>query len=150
MVALLVDYLMYTLIKICYQFNNSYTSNLHKPDENSVIKKFCNILVTRGTVWQFWMLLIRLWRWRIHTRLWEAKIVWYALCASRWICLYGLENGLGIHSFRPTWSGLIVELLATRAKFLQPSGPCTVINWALTVRTKNVFGCFCGVWIRKA
>ena len=26
-------------------------------------KKFCNILVVWGTIWQLWMLLLRLWKW---------------------------------------------------------------------------------------
>ena len=31
-----------------------------------VNQKFCKILPTRGTIWQLWMLLKKLWRWRIE------------------------------------------------------------------------------------
>ena len=48
-------------------------------------------------------------------------------------------------SFRPSSLGNIVEVLATQPKFLQPSGFCTVINYATTFCTTNVFGFFCGV-----
>ena len=32
-----------------------------------------------------------------------------------------------------------------QAKFLGPSGYCTVINCAFTFCTTNIFGCFCDV-----
>ena len=38
------------------------------------------------------------------------------------LSLYGLEHSLWIHSFRPTWLCQIIQVLATKAKFFQPSG----------------------------
>ena len=48
-----------------------------------------------------------------------------------------LKQCLGINSFRPTWPCLIIEILASRAKFLQPYSYCSFI-----FNTANVFGCF--------
>ena len=45
---------------------------------------------------------------------------------------YSPDLLLGIHGFRPTCSWLIVEVLA---KFLKPSGYCTVINCTVIFRT---------------
>ena len=54
------------------------------------------------------------------------KTVWkFIVCTSY---LYGSKCSLGIHAFRLTWLCLIVKLLATWAKFLEPSGYCAVIN----------------------
>ena len=39
--------------------------------------------------------------------------------------LQWLEHSLGINGFRSTWPYLIVEFLATQAKFLKPSGYCS-------------------------
>ena len=44
-------------------------------------------------------------------------------------CLYGLEYGIGIHDFRPTWRCLIDKVLATPAKFLEPSD---YLQWSST------------------
>ena len=52
-----------------------------------------------------------------HTRLWNAKLTWYFLSATYWICPYDSEND---HSFRPTWPCQIVKVHATQAKFLEP------------------------------
>ena len=64
-----------------------------------------------------------------------------------WVLLagfdYGLKHSLRIHGFWPTWPCLIVEVLATLAKFLELSGHCTVINCAFTFFT-NVFRYFLG------
>ena len=51
---------------------------------------------------------------------------------TRRIHLYSLKNGLGIHSWKPTWSCLIEALLATRVNFLQQSDHCILINCAFT------------------
>ena len=64
------------------------------------------------------------------------------LRATHQICLYGLEHNFWIHSFRPTWHCLIIKVLATWVKFLQPSGYCSVINCAFTFHTRNVLGYF--------
>ena len=50
-----------------------------------------------------------------------------------------VEHGLRIYNFKSTWPNLVIRLLATFAKFNQPSGHCTVINCALTFLTINVF-----------
>ena len=55
------------------------------------------------------------------------------------VCLYGLEHGIGIYSFRPPWPCLIVEVLATWAKFLELFGYSTVINCTFIFCTTNVF-----------
>ena len=104
---------------------------------------FCNILVVneaqfrncgcffqggKGNTWQL-----------------DAELVLNSSIATRLICLYGLLLGLGVHCFRPTWPFLIVEVLATRTKFLERSSYCIVINYAITFRTTNVFSCFWGV-----
>ena len=53
---------------------------------------------------------------------------------------YGLKHG-----FRPTGTCLIIKILATWEKFIQPSEYWTVINCALTYCITNVFCCLCGV-----
>ena len=68
-----------------------------------------------------------------HTGSWDNEFTWYCLSAT-WICLYGLR----IYCIRPTWPCLIVEVLATRAEFLEPSVTCA-FTFCCTI---NVFGCF--------
>ena len=64
------------------------------------------------------------------------------------ICIYGWKYGLGIHSFRLTWSCLIIEFLATLSTFLESSNYRTVITYAFTFRTTNVFCCFYGIIVQ--
>ena len=52
--------------------------------------------------------------------LWDAILTWYSRSATHQIYLYDLNNDLGIHCFNPSWSCMIVEVLATLAKFLAP------------------------------
>ena len=78
------------------------------------------------------------------------KPYWAVRCQSRLIfCesyyLFGLQHDLRISTFRPPWLSLIVEVLATRAKFLEPSNNWTVIDWAFSFLTTNVFDSFHGV-----
>ena len=80
-----------------------------------------------------------------QNELWKAKFTWYSSSATLWSCFYGLEHGLRIYSFRPIWTCLIIEVLATWVKFLEPSGYCTVTNCAFTFPATNVFVCFCSV-----
>ena len=54
------------------------------------------------------------------TRLWNAKLTSYSPGDTHWICFYGLEHSIGIYGFRPTWTCLIIEILAIWAKFLEP------------------------------
>ena len=42
--------------------------------------------------------------------------------------LYGWQHNLIIYTYKPIWLFLMIKVLATWAKFLQPSGYCTVIN----------------------
>ena len=106
-----------------------------------VSRKFCNILVIWGTVRLPLMLLMRSGRWRT---------IWYSEVLSSPGTLRMLLIGFAsIHSFRPNWLCLIVEVFETGAKFLEPSSYCIGIDCANTFRTANVFGCFRSVWTRK-
>ena len=50
-----------------------------------------------------------------------------------------LQKCFEIRKISPTWAYLIIEVLITRAKFLQPSGYCTMINCTFTFCMTNVF-----------
>ena len=80
------------------------------------------------------------------TKLWNTMFTWYSPCATRWIYLYDLKYRLGIHGFRLTWPFLIVELLVTREKCLEPSGYCTVIKCAFTCHKINILFAFTALW----
>ena len=56
-------------------------------------------------------------------------LAWYSQSAARRIWFYGLEH-----------DRLIIEVIAIRAKFLEPSCYWTVINCVFTFRTTNTFG----------
>ena len=71
-----------------------------------------------------------------HIKLWYTKLAWYSPSAT------SLEHNLWIEGIRPC---LIVEVLATQAKFFQPSGYCTVINSAFSVHATKLFHCSYGV-----
>ena len=73
-----------------------------------------------------------------HTGQSDAEFAWYSLSATLWICVYGLEHGLGIHVYRPRWLCLIFEVLEIRTKSLEPIGNQVRNIFYLT----NVFGCF--------
>ena len=90
-----------------------------------VRQKFCNILVTSGTIWQILMLL--LWLWRLWSML-DCEMP--SSPDTLWVCLDGLVHGLGICSFRFTWPCLIDKVLVTWAKLFVLSGYCTVINFS--------------------
>ena len=79
---------------------------------------------------------------------WDAELAWYSPGATQQIGLYGLEHSHRIRGFRLIWPCLIVKVHATWAKFLEPSGYCTVINSTFDFHTKNVFDCFCNVMAR--
>ena len=51
-----------------------------------------------------------------------------------------LEHSLGTYNFRPTWPDMIIEVLATDVKFLEPFGYCNVINCTFIFLTTNLFG----------
>ena len=65
-------------------------------------------------------------------------------CYSPDLTLWLQYGFLEIHAFRPTSPCLIIEVLATRTKFLKPSGYWTVINCADTFWHNKCFGCFHG------
>ena len=86
-------------ISFCFNVSLSELSNyLKELIFTGVSQKFCNIIITQGTIQQFWLLLPRSWRW------WTIlNCETPSLPDTLWICLYGLEHDLSIHSFRPTW-----------------------------------------------
>ena len=95
-----------------------------------------------------------------HTGQWDVELAWYSWRATHWICLgrecdeplctlrcwvslilseccfrtcfYDLEQ---VFEIQPC---LIVEILESRGKFLEPFGPCNVINSAFTFCTKYI------------
>ena len=67
----------------------------------------------------------------------RSELTWYSPRTTHKINLYDLEHSLGIYGFRPTWLCLIVELLATAAKFLQPSSYYNGINCAFTFQRRS-------------
>ena len=76
-----------------------------------------------------------------HNRQWDAELIWFSLSATHQICIiYDLEHGFII-----TWPCLMVKVLTTRAKFLEPSDYCNIINCIFTFRTTNVFHYLCSI-----
>ena len=73
------------------------------------------------------------------------KTYWVVSCRTRLILSKSyssdLEHGLGIRGFWPTCPCLIIKILETGTKFLQPFTYSTVINCIFTFRTTNIFGC---------
>ena len=108
---------------------NDYLKN------NSVCQKFCNILVMWGPIQMLLKVTNHIW-------LWDTKLAWYSQSVTCWICFYDLKHVLRIHCFRLTWLCLIVEFLATWAKFLQLSAYCTLVNYALSFHTVDVWAQF--------
>ena len=53
---------------------------------------------------------------------------WYSPSVTHQICPNGLEHGLKIHSFKANWPSLIVEVLKTQVKFLEPSTYCDQLH----------------------
>ena len=78
------------------------------------------------------MLLLNLWKWRTTL---DSELSWYSPNATRWSAFYGLEQSLGIHGFLSTWFCLIVGVLVTWTKFLEPSNYCTGINCTCCILT---------------
>ena len=84
------------------------------------------------------------------SKFWDkSKFLWF-FCNVRhslavlthWVGFCGLEHSLGIHGFMPTSPCSILEILATRTKFLEPSGYCRVIHSSFNFCTTNIFGWF--------
>ena len=80
-----------------------------------------------------------------HTGLRDAVLTWYTPSSSGQICLYGLKHCLRFRNFSPISPNRIVEVLASREKFLEASGYRTVINGAFPFHTTNSFGYFRGI-----
>ena len=105
-------------------------------------------MVTWGTIQQFLLLSSKYWRWRttLNCEMLSSPDTLRVLLATHWICLSGLEHSLNIHGFNPISPYLIIEVLDTWEKFLQPSGYKRVIsNFAFTFDGINIFGCFLNV-----
>ena len=81
-----------------------------------------------------------------HTKLSDIELTWYPVIATHQIFFYHLQHGLGIHSFNITWTCLIVQVLATRAKILKPSGYSPVIIWDYTFRATNILAVIEELW----
>ena len=73
-----------------------------------------------------------------YTGLCDAWFTWYSPSAAHQICLCSLEHDLGIHALRPIWLWLIIEVFATRAKFLHSSASCIKIN-CVNLTSKECF-----------
>ena len=99
------------VVSICYTTNASIVINLNS--HITMNQKFCNILVTWGTIRLFMIFLPKSWRWwtplncekpsapdtlwmlltgftRVvkvmnHTELWVAELAWYSLNVTHWI-----------------------------------------------------------------
>ena len=105
-------------------------------------QKFCNILVTRGTIWQVRMLLP--WSCMGWTTLICEKL---SLPETQGVLPAGFISVVWNRAtkstiFRLTRPCLIIEVHATRAKFLQSAGYCALTNKTLTFRATKVFDCF--------
>ena len=84
------------------------------------------------------------------TELWDVDLTQDSPSATHQICLNGFKfasmvHNLRIHCLRLSWPCLIIKVLATQAKFLEPSDYCTVINYAFTFCLINDFGCFSSI-----
>ena len=96
-----------------------------------VNQKICNILIT----WDNLVVLeasAEVMQMTNHIRPWNAELAWYSPRDTHRICPYGFEHGFGVH-----WVFLIVAVLAIQAKFLNPSGYNTVINYTFNFQTTN-------------
>ena len=111
-------------------------------------QRFGNISVMWGTIRKLRMHLPWSWRWRTTVSCEMPTFPHKSPSATRWIWHYDFEHGLGLHASKSIWSWLIVEVLATQKKFLEPFGYCTVINGIFTFCTTNVFGSFRSVMAR--
>ena len=111
-------------------------------DYIKVSQKFANILFTfgnnSGSSWCFVEVMKRTNR----SRLSHAELTWYFLKDALRICIFSLNQGLAFYEFRLTWTFLIVEVLATCAKFRHLYSYPTVIKCTFAFRAKSVFGCF--------
>ena len=64
-----------------------------------VSQKFCNILVTWGTIRQLQDASAKFMKMTNHTD----KLAWYSQGATCQICFYDLEQDLSIYAFMPIW-----------------------------------------------
>ena len=107
-----------------------------------VSQKFSNILVTWGTIWQLRKPLPRSQSWQI-TLDYEMLNLHETLSVNCQIYLYSLDNGplesklLGLPDF-----AYLLRFLQLEQNFLKH---LVMVLW-LTFCTRNIFGCFCGVY----
>ena len=94
-----------------------------------VSQKFCNILVSWGTIWKVLDAFAKTIKGTNHTGLWDVKLSWYSLSATHQICLHGLRHSLRFPDFRSTWHCKIIEVFVSCLKFLEPSSYCTLFNF---------------------
>ena len=110
--------------------------------ESKVLLYFRNVRYNSAALTAF----IKVMKEMNYTGQWDADLVWYSPSATFRICLNGLKLHFRIHGFRATWLCLIIEVLATRRKFLETFGYCIKINCAFTFRTTNVLVAFPTTW----
>ena len=72
-----------------------------------------------------------------QTGLYGAEHAWYSPSTTCWVCLCGWEHSFRLYGFRPACSCLIVELLATQAKFLELFRFCDRLH--LYISNKDAF-----------
>ena len=90
-------------------------------------QKFWNILVMWGSIWQFQMLLLRLWRWwttldcEILNLFYSLQVLLAGFTSTAW-------NMGSEFSLSPFWPSLIIEVLITWVKFLKASDYYMVIH----------------------
>ena len=100
----------------------------------SMSQRFCNILVTRDTIQQLWMILLRFWRWwtTLDCQMLSSPDI---LCMSL--------TGFASVAWSTAMESMIlsipdfIEIFAIQTKFFEPSVFCIVINYIFF--TTNVF-----------
>ena len=63
-------------------------------------RKFCNILVTKGTIQHLWVLFLRLSGWQIK---WDWEMLSLTNSLGMLLAGFNLEHGLGIRVLKRTW-----------------------------------------------
>ena len=99
--------------------------------------KVLHLLAIWGKIWQLWKLLLRSWRWQTTL---ESEMMSSpdALCTLLIRFASMAWTTASESSFRPTWLCLIITILATQPKFLEPCGYCTVINYTFSFHVTNL------------
>ena len=74
-----------------------------------------------------------------HVKQWDVELAYYSLSAYSPDWPLRLKARFWDPHFRPTWPRLIIEFLATWAKFFQPFGFCTEISFNHFVTVLKLF-----------